>query len=373
MRPTLKARAHLRSERRRRSCRRTLRSVREVNAERVADAQCEARPYRPAEIERHPRDLFFPLGEVVRHDPTRAHVTEPVERAQKLAASSNPGAPSPQVHGDVDGHEKRQIAGDPDNRGDEGDADRAIEFRQQAAKAGADHEKGNGPYRILDRVAEVVGGQHRIPREAFRDEDQRHDHPCGVQRRVRSRHRAQLVQDDRPLRRETDLGHGRDRPADDNARQPRVEQADPLDVRARQERPEGAAENIGRAEEQHELGPGRAAERPGRAFEEVAVEQKPNRDIGPADQAQKAPPPSHGIRPGQGPRLRQGPRPRPGPRPPFHTHEPLLDRPLRVTGLTCDRSNFVTNCGRSRQKCVRGGGAAWECLGRCRSGCAKTR
>ena len=69
-----------------------------------------------------------------------------------------------------------------------------------------------------------------------------------------------------PLRREGYLGHGCDRPADHDARQPGVEQADPLHVRARQERPECAAENIGRAKQQHELDAGRAAELPGRRF-----------------------------------------------------------------------------------------------------------
>jgi hypothetical protein len=103
------------------------------------------------------------------------------------------------------------------------------------------------------------------------------------------------VQDHRPLRREADLGHGCHRPADDNARQPGVEQADPLNIRARKERPECAAKNIGRAKQQHELDAGSAAETAGRVIVELTVQQEPSRDICAADQGQQAPPPGNGI------------------------------------------------------------------------------
>src|SRR6266851_7448454 len=98
------------------------------------------------------------------------------------------------------------------------------------------------------------------------------------------------MQDNRPLRREADLGHRRYRPADDNARQPGVEQADPLNIRARKERPERAAKNIGRTEQEHDLDAG-GAEAADRLFVELAVQQEPNRDIYAADQGQQTPPP----------------------------------------------------------------------------------
>ena len=102
--------------------------MREMILERAANAQCEAGPDRRTEIKRHPGNLVLPLSKVVRHNPTRAHVTETLERSQRLAAVGNPGPPSSQVHRDVDGHEKRQIACNPDDRGDEDDANRTIEL-----------------------------------------------------------------------------------------------------------------------------------------------------------------------------------------------------------------------------------------------------
>jgi hypothetical protein len=61
------------------------------------------------------------------------------------------------------------------------------------------------------------------------------------------------VKDQRPLRRKANLGHRGDGPSDRDARQPGVEQADPLNIGARQERAEGAAEHIGCGEKQHEF------------------------------------------------------------------------------------------------------------------------
>src|SRR4030081_292522 len=97
--------------------------------ERVENAQREAGPDRRTEIKRHPGNLVLPLSKVVRHDPTRAHVTETLERSQKLAAIANLGPPSAQIHRDVDGHEKRQIACNPDDRDGEDHANRTIELR----------------------------------------------------------------------------------------------------------------------------------------------------------------------------------------------------------------------------------------------------
>ena len=58
-----------------------------------------------------------------------------------------------------------------------------------------------------------------------------------------------------------------------DARQPGVEQDDALDVGARQDRAEGAAEDIGRAQQDHELEPEHAARRC--TPSEMAVQREP--------------------------------------------------------------------------------------------------
>jgi hypothetical protein len=108
------------------------------------------------------------------------------------------------------------------------------------------------------------------------------------------------VQENSPLRHKSDLGHGRHRPSDHDTRQPGVEQADPLHIGARQKRPEGAAENIGRTEQQHDPDAGRAAGSTSRLERKLAIQHEPDGDIDAAHQRQQAPPPGHGIRPGQG-------------------------------------------------------------------------
>src|SRR5262245_16743306 len=47
---------------------------------RVNDTKGQARPDRRSEIERHPGNLILPLRKVVRHDPTRARITQTLER-----------------------------------------------------------------------------------------------------------------------------------------------------------------------------------------------------------------------------------------------------------------------------------------------------
>jgi hypothetical protein len=66
------------------------------------------------------------------------------------------------------------------------------------------------------------------------------------------------MQQDRPLRSEADLGHGRYGSSDYHARQPGIEQADPLNIRARQERSECAAEHIGPTQKKHQFDAGRS-------------------------------------------------------------------------------------------------------------------
>jgi len=112
-----------------------------MTGQRVENAQREAGPDRHAEIKRHPGNLVLPLGEVVRHDPTRADVTETLERSEKLAAAGDFGPPSAEIHRDVDGHQKRQIGDDPRDRDDQDHADGTVEFRQQPAKPDPDRKK----------------------------------------------------------------------------------------------------------------------------------------------------------------------------------------------------------------------------------------
>src|SRR6202040_2225192 len=94
----------------------SVRLAREMTLERVENTKREAGPDRRTEIKRHPGNLVLPLSKVVRHDPTRAHIMEALERSQKLAAIGNLGPPSAEVHRGVDGHEKRQINRYPDDR-----------------------------------------------------------------------------------------------------------------------------------------------------------------------------------------------------------------------------------------------------------------
>ena len=100
---------------------------REMILERVENAKREAGPDRRTEIKRHPGDLVLPLSKVVRHDPTRAHIMETLERFQKLAAIGKVCLPSAEIHRYVDGHEKGQITCDPDDRDREDQANRTVD------------------------------------------------------------------------------------------------------------------------------------------------------------------------------------------------------------------------------------------------------
>src|SRR6266446_10975178 len=84
---------------RRKRCRRCFGAIsREMILERVENAKREAGPDRRTEIKRHPGDLVLPLSKVVRHDPTRAHIMETLERFQKLAAIGKVCLPSAEIH-----------------------------------------------------------------------------------------------------------------------------------------------------------------------------------------------------------------------------------------------------------------------------------
>src|SRR5262249_13161134 len=138
-------------------------SAGKMTCERVADAQREAGPDRRTEIERHPGNLALPFSDVVGDDPPNACVPEALQKAPRSDPFGSPGPPSGQIHRDVDGREKHQIACNPADRDDEGRTNQTLELREQPAKADTDDEEGNGPYGILDGVAQVVLGQHRMP------------------------------------------------------------------------------------------------------------------------------------------------------------------------------------------------------------------
>src|SRR5262249_15855952 len=118
-----------------------------------------------------------------------------------------------------------------------------------------------------------------MPRQAFRDEYQRYNYPRSAQCGIRSGHRTKLVQNNSPLRPETDLGYGCERPANGCTQSPGIKQTDSLNICAREERSECAAKNICRREKEHKLNLGRAAQRLSPRFLKIVVQQEPNCDV----------------------------------------------------------------------------------------------
>ena len=230
----------------------------------IANAEREARPDRRAEIERHPGNLVLPFGDVVGHDPANCsrHAGLPADSAAWRRLQ-----PRPAIASDTSG--RRRSPETPDNprcrRSRRSSAARNVPSNSGSSRQSptAMMKKATAHIEFSIALPQIIPGQHRMPRETFCDQDQRHDHPRGVHGGVRSRHRAELVQDERPLRRETHLGHGRDRPPDHDAREPRIEQTDPLHIRAREQRPECTAEHIRRAQQEHQLDADSAAETAG--------------------------------------------------------------------------------------------------------------
>ena len=110
-------------------------------------------------------------------------------------------------------------------------------------------------------------------------------------RGVRFRQDRKLAQDDRPLGREANLRHRRDRSSDDDARKPGVEKTNSLDIGPRQYGAKGAAEYVGGAqEEQEELDPEVASLIVDRSLAQPAMEQQQQGDVRAADDDQKTPP-----------------------------------------------------------------------------------
>src|SRR5262245_42980468 len=97
--------------------------------ERVNKAKREARPERRSKVARHQGNLLLQTSKGTRNHPAKTRVTETHNRPQKLAAICQPSVPSAKVHWYVDGHEKTQIACNPSDRNDEGQANRTVEFR----------------------------------------------------------------------------------------------------------------------------------------------------------------------------------------------------------------------------------------------------
>src|SRR5262245_53653817 len=136
---------------------------REIILERVENAEREACPDRRTEIKRHPSNFVLPLGKIVRYDPMRARVAESLKRPQKLAATRKLPLPSTQVHRNIDGQKKGEIACNPDDRGGEDQANRPTEVRDHSAEAKPNDGEGKAPYRIFDRIPQITGGQHCVP------------------------------------------------------------------------------------------------------------------------------------------------------------------------------------------------------------------
>ena len=74
------------------------------------DAEAAARFYAEtfpdSAVEPHPGNFVLPLSHVMGHDPTNAHVTQSLQRAQKAAAGLQRRPAISQIHRDVDGLEK---------------------------------------------------------------------------------------------------------------------------------------------------------------------------------------------------------------------------------------------------------------------------
>ena len=114
-----------------------------------------------------------------------------------------------------------------------------------------DHERRRDrPDGLLTDVAHVVGGQHRVPRADLGDGDHGHQEPADPPAQIVAVVVAGGPHHQSPLRHEGQLGDGGDRASDHHARPPPAERRDPLDVGARQDRPERAPEHEQRRQPQ---------------------------------------------------------------------------------------------------------------------------
>ena len=136
---------------------------------------------------------------------------------------------------------------------DEGDGDphEPLPRAALAPHEAQDHQhRAEGPDRLLERVAEVVRRQHRVPGAELGDRDDGDEHARDDARHVPLPQPGRFGQEQRPLSHEGHLGDGRHRASDEHDRERGVEEADPLHVGARKDRPERATEHEQRCKEQ---------------------------------------------------------------------------------------------------------------------------
>jgi hypothetical protein len=101
--------------------------ARKITRERVAYAQREACPHRRTKIKRHPGNLVLPFANVVGHHPTDACIPKALQSSQSFDASAL-GMPSRQIHRDIDGRQKNQIARNPNDPDDEHHSNRTLKL-----------------------------------------------------------------------------------------------------------------------------------------------------------------------------------------------------------------------------------------------------
>src|SRR2546423_477234 len=107
------------------------------------------------------------------------------------------------------------------------------------------------------------------------------------------------MQDYSPLRCEAYLRNSCDRPADEYARKPSVEETYSLHVGARQHGTEGATKYIGGTQENNDFDAESARLTVERSLAQAASQQQQQHDIGHAHDEQKAPPDRHRVGPSQ--------------------------------------------------------------------------
>jgi len=149
------------------------------------------------------------MGEVVDCDPAGAEVIKACERAKVCLAVRKVSVPSTKIHRHIDDHEERQIGCNPGERRPNCGPHDSLKLDEQPRESDRNQQEGRRPDRILERVAEIVGGDHCVPRANLGHQDQWNDKHRYVVDRVRLNKFCELPQDNRPLDHEADLRHRR--------------------------------------------------------------------------------------------------------------------------------------------------------------------
>jgi hypothetical protein len=174
---------------------------------------------------------------------------------------------------------------------------KAAEAEVKTHKRNRDEEERDRPQGVFQDVAEEVRRDHRIPGAAFRDHDHRHDGLRDIHGRIRMRDPRQFAQHHRPLDNEAQFRDRRDRAADEDAREPGVEQANYLDIGPRQDRAKGAAEHINGAKQQQRLERVRDVTSAEEIAPVAAAQSQQEDDVEGAGGDQKTPPIRDRVRP----------------------------------------------------------------------------